>query len=221
MKKRAFDLASSVEPKHVVTASVAVTIAVLALSYGGYGTDTLALLSVTCWTVILVGLGFGFLPRTRLTTPSWVLLGLIAALTAWTVLAISWSNDAGLAYIRAIQVATAFGIAAVVILASRPGEGRAWISGLTIGFGVIIALAAMSRFVPVIGTDAELTNQLGPIMGGRLSWPLGYWNALGLVTAMFLVLSLWHSGLARRDRVRDVATACLPLAALLLYLCSS
>ncbi|MBK5233540.1 MAG: O-antigen ligase family protein, partial [Thermoleophilia bacterium] len=35
------------------------------------------------------------------------------------------------------------------------------------------------------------------------------------------VLSLWHSGLARRDRVRDIATACLPLAALLLYLCSS
>ncbi len=221
MKKRAVDLAGSTEPKHVVTASVAVVITVLALSYGGYGTDTLALLSVACWTVILAGLGFRFFPRTRLTTPSWVLLGLLAALTAWTALSISWSNDAGLAYIRAIQVATALGIATIVILASKPGEGRAWISGLTIGLGVIVALAAFSRFIPVIGNDAELTQQLGPIMGGRLSWPLGYWNALGLVVAMFMALCLWHAGTAGRERLRDSAVASLPLMAVLLYLCSS
>ncbi len=195
--------------------------AVLAFSYGGYGTDTLALLSAACWTIVLVGLGFGFFPRTTLGTSSWIVLGLMVALTAWTVIAISWANDAGIAYIRAIQIATTLGIGTLVIFVSKPGEGRSWIAGLTIGFGVIVVLAAASRFLPGIGTDAALTERLGPIIGGRLSWPLGYWNALGLTTAFFLVFCLWHGGHAITKRARTVATGFFPLAALVMYLCSS
>ncbi|MBK8293807.1 MAG: O-antigen ligase family protein [Solirubrobacterales bacterium] len=145
----------------------------------------------------------------------------MVGLTTWTAIAISWSNDAGIAYIRAIQIATALGICVLVIFVSKPGEGRSWIAGLTIGFGVIVVLAAASRFLPGIGTDAALSERLGPIIGGRLSWPLGYWNALGLITAFFLMFCLWHGGHAVTKRARTIATGFFPLAALVMYLCSS
>jgi len=205
----------------VVIASVAVTMTILALNYGGYGTDTVSVLAFVSWGVILAGLGFGFLPRTKLSAMALVTLGLMAALTAYSALAIAWSDDAGLAFIRMLQIATASGIFTVVVLFSKPGEGSSWIWGLTLGFAAIVALAAISRFFPGIGDDADLTRQLGTIIGGRLSWPIGYWNALGIATACLLVLCVWHGGHAAARWARLAASAAIPFAAVVMYLCSS
>ncbi len=212
---------SGFDSKHAITACVAVSMTILALAYGGYGTDWLSALAFVIWGVVLVGIGFGQLPRARLATSALIGLALMTGLTAYAAIAISWSDDAGLAYISMIQIASAAGIFVLAILLAKPGEGLAWIRGITLGFLAIVLLAAISRFFPGIGSDADLTIQLGNIIGGRLSWPLGYWNAIGVATACLLVLCLWHGGHASTRYVRLAATAVTPIASVVMYMCSS
>ena len=221
MKERLLALLGGLKPEHVVAIAVAVTLAIFAFTYGGYAIDTASALAFVLWLVILVGIGFAVIPRSTLGTPALVGLGLIAGLTIFTAVSISWSDDAGLAYQRTIQMLGVLGIFTIVLLTGKRGEGRGWLTGITLGLGFIVFLAALSRFLPGIGNDAELTRELGSIIGGRLSWPLGYWNAIGAVSASFLALCLWHGGHDDSERVRKAATAAIPVTAVVLYLCSS
>ena len=68
------------------------------------------------------------------------------------------------------------------------------------------------------------TEELGtflPAAGGRLSYPIGYWNGLAAAMAIGLVLLVWLGGHARAAGVRAVAVAAIPLPILVIYLASS
>ena len=97
MKERLLALLGGLKPEHVVAIAVAVTLAIFAFTYGGYAIDTASALAFVLWLVILVGIGFAVIPRSTLGTPALVGLGLIAGLTIFTAVSISWSDDAGLA----------------------------------------------------------------------------------------------------------------------------
>jgi len=200
---------------------VAVSLTLLAMNYGGYGSDTTAALAIAVWWLVALGLGFDLLPRQRLAMPGVVAFSALLGLTAFTALSIIWADDAGKAYIEGVQMAAMTGVFVAALLFVKRGEGRAWLAGMSVGLGVIVFLALVSRFFPELGDDRELTAQLGSIVGGRLSWPLGYWNAVGTVAAFFAVLTVWFSASARSRVARSVATATVPGTALVLYLCSS
>ncbi|MBK5110686.1 MAG: O-antigen ligase family protein [Thermoleophilia bacterium] len=205
----------------MVAIAVAVTATVLALNYGGYATDHTAAAAVLVWIVTIVGLGTAILPRSGIGYPGLIAAGLLLGLTAFTAASIAWADDAGLAYARTVQMLAVSGTFMVILLFSRPGEGKGWLWGLTAGLGAVILLAAFSRFVPVIGDDDQLTRQLGSIIGGRLSWPLGYWNATGTVAVMLVMTLLWHAGHDPRRRIRGLTNAVIPVIAVALYLSAS
>ena len=205
----------------MVAIAVAVAATILALNYGGYGSDYTAAVAVVVWLVTIVGLGTAILPRAGIGRPSLVAAGLLLGLTGFTAASISWADDAGLAYLRTVQMLAVSGTFVVILLFSKPGEGKGWLWGLTGGLAVVVLLAAFSRFIPGIGDDDQLTRQIGEIVGGRLSWPLGYWNATGTVTVMLVMVLLWHTGHDPRDRIRKLANAVVPVLAVVLYLAAS
>lgn len=210
-----------VESKHAVTGLVAVALVVTALNYGGYGNQYTSELGLVIWTVLLVGLGTTVLPRSRVNLPGIAAIVLILLLLGLTALSIIWAPDAGSAFSQTILMLGVAGVFLLAIFTSRRGEGIAWLWGLTIGLGLIVLLAALSRYFPLIGNDAELSQNLGPIMSGRLSWPLGYWNATGTIAVMFILLMLWHGGHDQREKVRRMAIAVIPAAFAVLYLTAS
>lgn len=221
MTRRAAGLAGLFGPKHVVAIAVAVTATVLALNYGGYGNEYTAAAAVLLWITAIVGLGTAILPRARIGSPGLIAAGLLIGLTCFTAASISWADDAGLAYLRTVQMLAVSGAFLVILLFSRPGEGKGWLWGLTAGLAVVVLLAALSRFIPGIGDDDQLNRQLGNIIGGRLSWPLGYWNATGTVAVMLVMALLWHTGHDPREQVRKLANAVVPVIAVVLYLAAS
>lgn len=221
MAKKMWEISRHLEPKHAIAGAVAVSLALLGLHYGGYGSDTTSALTIAVWWLVALGLGFDLLPRQPLSALGVVAASSLLALGGFTVLSVTWADDAGKAYVEAVQMLAIVGVFVAALLFSRRGEGRSWLAGVCVGLGLIVFMALLSRFFPGLGDDRELTAQLGPIVGGRLSWPLGYWNAIGTVTAFFTVLTVWFSASGGLRVTRSIAAAAIPGTFVVLYLCSS
>ena len=74
--------------------------------------------------------------------------------------------------------------------------------------------------IPWLLPDQGVVSAL-PEAAGRLSYPLGYWNALGAMLALGAVLLIALAGTARSMLGRAAATAAIPMPALALFLTSS
>ncbi|HWF54050.1 MAG TPA: O-antigen ligase family protein [Solirubrobacteraceae bacterium] len=115
----------------------------------------------------------------------------LTALTVLTALSITWSVQADASWTAANQTVAYLAMFAVGIAAARlaPGRWPALIGGLG-GLAVVISAVALAGkvFYGLPGSIVAL---------GRLTAPLGYWNAIGLLAAMGLAPLLWSG--ARRD----------------------
>jgi len=86
------------------------------------------------------------------------------------------------------------------------------IAGVTLGAAIVCLAGLISRVAPdVWHTAPDVANE-------RLSYPVTYWNALGLLAALGIVLS-FHLTCSLRERapVRVLAAAVLPLFAATLF----
>jgi O-antigen ligase len=95
-------------------------------------------------------------------------------------------------------------------LVLRRQTTSALIGGVLVAITLICCYALGTRFFPDDGTG------LDTILVNRLSTPIGYWNALAILSAMGSLLAL---GLAARARplARAAAAACLPILITTLY----
>ena len=77
---------------------------------------------------------------------------------------------------------------------------------------VVCAAAFLSRTVP------DAVSGLGELQAGRLSYPLDYWNSLGLLAGLGIVLC-GHFACASRDHwdARVLGAAAIPLLTATLY----
>jgi hypothetical protein len=143
------------------------------------------------------------LPRER--APRIALLGL-ALLTAWTAVSIAWAPIAGVASddLQRLLLYLAFFTVALALL--RAPEARRLVEPVLLAGIVAAALYGLSeRLLPSL---FEL--QVLPSANDRLAWPLTYWNAMGALCGMGLVLAA-----ASRSRA---AAAAAPVLGLALYL---
>src|SRR5438067_1983542 len=94
---------------------------------------------------------------------------------------------------------------------SRPGARRG-LPGRCARTGVVAGIALITRVLP------EVWPISGNVHPERLSYPLTYWNALGVLAAIGLVLCIHlSSSLAEPRAVRAAAAAALPVLATTLY----
>ncbi len=199
---------------------VAVLIGVTALWYGGNPPEITAAISVITWWAIALGLAFGLIPVSRLAKAALIPVALLGSLTVLTGLSFFWTNNEGLAFDKTVQMTCILGLFVVTLLCSTPGSAKAWLRGIAFGLTFLVVLAAFSRFFPDLGNDPELRDSLYG-SAGRLSWPLGYWNALGAIAAMATIIVAWFAATLEDVRWRIACIAVLPTFFLVLYLTSS
>lgn len=198
----------------LIPAAVAVA---LAFRAGGYspGTTSLAavelLLAIVLWAIVARD------PLAGCSAPLAAGVGLFAALAGWAAWSAHWSISSELAAPEAARVvlygaALAFG----GLVCAGPQRLRVAAAAVTVALVALCLIALASRTLPDVLTSPASE------LPGRLSYPLSYWNALGLVAAIALILLVHYTvstdGGSRRALL---AAAAIPLVVSTLVASSS
>jgi hypothetical protein len=176
----------------------------LAFFDGGYGGEARLLAGIAVWLLVAVAALAApiALPRER---PARLAVVGLGGLLAVTLASLAWAPLHAVAYADAQRVALYLG---------------ALLAGLALLRGpvpVVPALAAGCTAIVLIGLSERLAPWLVTLertaaAGGRLAAPLGYWNAMGAVAAVGLVLCAGLAGdPGRALRTRVAAAAASPV----------
>jgi hypothetical protein len=137
-------------------------------------------------------------------------LGLYAALTVGSAL---WSHSTSRALIEFDRACMYLLVLVLFATVRASASNLRWlIRGLAVGAWVVCLAGLISRVAPdVWHTAPDVSNQ-------RLSYPVTYWNALGLLAALSIIFTL-HLTCTRGERrlVRVLAAGMLPLLAATLF----
>ncbi|MFL5870440.1 MAG: O-antigen ligase family protein [Solirubrobacterales bacterium] len=210
-------LLATIRGQHLITIAVAAGTIAISIFDGGFGTEAYSIAAIVVWAVAIVGLVIGVFPRAPIPRPAIVAGACLAGLGLLTALSIIWASDDGRAYAQVPRVGGYLGLFVLVVLASRDGEGRAWLRGLAIGLSGVGLLAVGSRMLP----DVFGSPDAGLAVGGRLAYPIGYWNGLAAMMAGCLALLTWLGTEAPTRVERALAAAAVSIPLLALYLASS
>ncbi len=180
---------------------------------GGYFPATPAIAALVLAQILLVRIMQARRPFEGFAPITLVAIAALGLYTAMTLISASWSHADARALIefdRAwlyLLVLVLFGS----VRASRR-DLRWLIRGLVVGASVVCLAGLISRVLPnVWHTAPDVSNQ-------RLSYPVTYWNALGLLAALGIVLAFHLTcTLAERRLARVLAAAVLPLLAATLF----
>ena len=136
----------------------------------------------------------------------------MAALAVWIALSSLWSISTSASVREVERMLVYVAVALAVALVLRRGDGAAVVAGALVGITLVSTYALATRLFP-----DRLDTYDDPINYYRLAEPLGYWNALGLLATMGLVLAVGFVAHARHKAVVVVAAAATPVLALTLY----
>jgi hypothetical protein len=141
--------------------------------------------------------------------------GAFALFIVWTLLSATWSGAPARAlfeFDRGLLYLSCWGLVAVV---PRGSDGPRWVlRSLALALAVVALAGLLTRLSPEAFADVELGAA-----PDRLAWPVGYWNALGLVAALAASSrSGSPSDLDEPRPVRVLAAAVLPALAVTVYL---
>jgi hypothetical protein len=204
-------------------AGIAVAAAVFALSYanGGFTPTTRSYAGIAAWWLLgagaALGVGGALAGIGRLALAA---VGLFAAFAIWILISINWASDAEGAFTQFDQVALYVAVLAIAVVVARLVPASVLVGGVALALAAVAGVALVSRCFPsTFGLQPGST--LIPALKNRLSFPLGYWNGLGIEVALAypLLLSIVAS---RRSRLAGALAAFpLPILAAVMYLTSS
>lgn len=138
--------------------------------------------------------------------------GFMCTLTTWTLLSSFWSISPS-GSIREFERALVYvAVALAVAIVLRRGDGPAVIAGVLTGASLISGYALATRLLP-----DRFDTVADPLLQNRLSDPLGYPNALGLLATMGLLLALGFVSHSRNVGSVVAAGSVMPLFAATLY----
>ncbi len=185
---------------------------VLAFLSGGYFATGRA------WGLIAAWLGFLLvaiaaprpIPRT---TPSALVLGGLAWLTAFTALSLGRAPLLDPAVDDLARLLLYVPYTATAIAVFDRTDLRRWATpGLLIGTAIVCGYGLAGRLLPTV-----VTQTIDPVASGRINQPITYWNAMGIVAAIGIVLAASLCSDRRRSlNCRTLAVACSPLLAMTL-----
>lgn len=201
---------------------LAVAGCVFALSYanGGFDTTTKSYAGISAWWLLGTGAAIGIAgARARIDRLALGSLGLLAAFAVWTLLSMSWSSDGGRAFEQFNQVSFYVAVLALGILIARLVPSSVVVGGVALAISAIGCVALVSRFFP--STFGVEPSTILPVINSRLSFPVGYWNGLGIEMALAYPLLLSVMASKRSRLARGLAALPLPLLGAVMYLTSS
>jgi hypothetical protein len=151
-------------------------------------------------------------PSTR---AAWLAVGGLAALTAWTAVSVSWAPLRDVAQADAQRLLLYLGVLVAGIAAFRSRAAASAVEPVLALGAVIVVLEGLSeRLLPGLFTLAR-----SEAVPGRLFQPVTYWNAMGLLAAMGVVLCIALAGERTRPPwLRACAAGATPVLAVGGYL---
>src|SRR5829696_1924583 len=185
----------------------------LALSGGGFDVVDRHIAGLLAWLVVVGLLVLGPGSRARLGWPLYSAAGLFVCLALLSAMSSLWSGSVELSVIEADRVLVYLSFFVAAFLISQTSQARQRFGeGIALALIGVAALALASRLLPDLLSVAE-----GPGTGPRLSYPLGYWNADGVLFGIAAGMTLWMTRRSLNAAVRWLAVVSLPVALLALY----
>jgi hypothetical protein len=187
---------------------------VYALPGGAYDHVRFEEYGLVIWWTLALGCAVGVLPRVR---PSrWVIawLAMMLAYTAWTALSLTWTASAERTTIEITRTLDYLGLATIIGVSVDRRTWRPAAAGLGFGALVVCVLAVAGRLDP----GALPSDGIGGADLSRLSYPFGYWNAVGAWSAMAGVIGLGFAAHDTSALRRALALALVPWACVAEYL---
>jgi O-antigen ligase len=180
---------------------------------GGFFAGTPALLAVVIAAVLVIRTTVARDPFGGVGTPGAVACVALGLFAVWVLSSAWWSgapSRALLEFDRALLY-----LLVLLLFASLPwkrGNLQWLLRGVAAGIVVVAGIALITRVLPGVWPIS------GNVHPERLSYPLTYWNALGVLAAVgFVLCTHLSSSLAEPRAVRAVAAAALPVLATTLY----
>ena len=185
----------------------------LGFNAGGYFPGTPAVAAVLVTQILLVRIIGARDPFEGLAPIALVAITALGLYGAMTLASALWSHSTSRALIEFdrvwlyLLVLVLFGT-----IRASPTNIRWLIRGLFLGASIVCVSGLITRVLPhVWHTAPDVSNQ-------RLSYPVTYWNTLGLLATLGIVLAFHLTcDLAERRSVRVLAAALLPLLAATLF----
>ncbi|MFL5935507.1 MAG: O-antigen ligase family protein [Gaiellaceae bacterium] len=204
----------------VVAIAVAAALAWIAYDNGTYALEKRTGLAIVVWWILGVGALVRLWPR-RLPTRATLGVGaLLAAYAGWTALSIAWSHDAEAAYDEFVRVLLYLGVFALAVAFMAYVSRRHVADGIALAAVAVAVIALTTRFFPSVVSSGSQYRFL-PVADTRLSFPVGYWNALAIFVALACPLLLRSATRAASPLARAFAVAPFPLLTVTVYLASS
>ncbi len=185
----------------------------LALAGGGYALTPRHVAGLVVWLLVVGMLALGAAGRASLGRPFYWTSGLIGAVALFSGFSSLWSGSIELSITEADRVLVYLGVFLAAFLIAQTDQRRQrFAEGIAISVAVIAVLALASRLLPDVISVSE-----GQGTGPRLRYPLGYWNADGIVFGIGAAFCLWMSRRSLIAGLRWGAVAVLPATLLALY----
>jgi hypothetical protein len=140
-----------------------------------------------------------------------VFLGATPALAAWTWLSLVWTENTTQTALEGLRMLAYAGVAAALVLVVRRETAPALLRGTLVAVVLVCGYGLLTRLYP------ERLGSYDPISSYRLSEPIGYWNGLGALAAIGILLALGAAAHERRTVVRALAGAACVLLVSTLY----
>ncbi|MEA2331517.1 MAG: hypothetical protein QOH58_1655 [Thermoleophilaceae bacterium] len=175
---------------------------VVAFFSGGFFDRPRLIAGLAAWALVIAAALVGTRPLPSSTAGRIALAGLFG-LTAWTALSMAWAPLGGRAQddLQRLLLYLGFFVASLALL--RGVGVRRWLEpSLVLSALVIVGYALSERLLPgLIELDRSQSAS------GRLEQPITYWNALGAIAAIGVVLAVRVAGDPERSKAMRGAAA--------------
>jgi hypothetical protein len=200
---------AAVWPGSAITLAVLAAVAAPAVANGAYFPTSWGWISLAFgWVALLALLLRRVLLLGRL---EYGTLGALVALGGWTALSALWSSSVTQSLLDTERTAVYILGAAAVLLVVTRRRLPALLSGATAGIALVCAYALATRLFP------ERLAHADDLALNRLARPVGYWNALGLLAAMGVLLASCFAARAGTPARRAAAGVALVIDLPTLY----
>src|SRR6188508_371409 len=110
-----------------IAAVVGGVVFLLAYDRGGFALSSRATVAIAAWWALLLGIGLGVWPRSRVPRAAWIVFGLLAAFAVWTFASIFWAESAENAFVEFNRVTMYLAIFLIPVLAATRSSLRRWV----------------------------------------------------------------------------------------------
>lgn len=166
---------------------------------------------VTLPLLWLAVLALALRERVMLSRPESVFLALLAAVTGWILLSVTWSVASAPSILESQRALLYVAGVGAVLVVARSRYVPQLLGGLLAAICTIAAFSLATRLFP------DRVGVFDPNRVYRLAHPIGYWNGLALFAGMGALLAFVFSARARSTIVRAASAALLVLLLPTLY----